>query len=107
LIQRSTSAAKRWFSADPSANWLGPLYQYANRLNHVYFFHRTAGLPAWLVNLCFVRDTTTNPAVAIDWETAIRESKVERGFYGLEVPWVADVFLPAREQAELFSTGAT
>ena len=51
LIERSTKAAKDWFHADSSGDWLGPYYQFANRLSHIYFLREIAGIDAWLVNL--------------------------------------------------------
>ena len=68
LIERSLTEAMRWFGADP-ADWCGPLYQFANRLAHVYFFRERAGVPAWFVNVCFVNDPRT-PTTEEEWRRA-------------------------------------
>ena len=44
LILRSFTATKRWCGANPESDWTGPLYQSANRLAHLYFVRRTAGV---------------------------------------------------------------
>ncbi len=100
LIERSTKAAKDWFHADSSADWLGPLYQFANRLSHIYFLRKIADIDARLVNLCFVNDETMYPTSKEDWKASLKRAKNELGFKD-EVRYVADVFLDARNRAEL------
>ena len=95
-IKRSTEAAKALFHAHSSGDWLGTYYQFANRLSHIYFLRETAGIDAWLVNLCFVDDKTIKEKATKkgDYKDELKLAKNELGLKD-EVPYVADVFLDA------------
>jgi hypothetical protein len=99
-ILTSLGAAKSWLRARPDADWLGPLYQYANRLAHVYFLRKICGRPAFLANLCFLNDKRSPPLAA--WESQLRVYKEQLGFPN-GIPYSVDVFLPARPRSELLS----
>jgi hypothetical protein len=104
-IGRSLKNARAWFQADPDANWLGPLYQYANRLAHLYFFRQCLHIDAWLINVYFTDDLTShNPTSKAVWEKELPSVKRELGFSGSSIQWVHDVFLPARDRSELFTS---
>ncbi len=98
-IERSLAAAQKWFGATGS-DWTGRLYQYANRLAHVYFLRQELGVDAWLANLCFTDDVTMRPTTAAHWRRVLPSFKRELGFVG-EVPWVVDVVLPAHQRSDL------
>ena len=107
LIERSTKVAKDWFDADVSVDqWLGPYYQFANRLSHIYFLREIADIDAWLVNLCFVNDETMYPTSKEDWKASLKRAKNELGLKD-EVRYVADVFLDARDRTELLGPPTT
>lgn len=72
--------------------WLGPLYQQANRLAHLYFFREIAGIPAWLVNLYFLNDPY-RPTTRQQWCDFLPDVKAELGLTGVTVPFAADVFV--------------
>ena len=57
-IREALEDTKRWLAVPDSVDWLGSLYQFANRLAHVYFLRERHGIPTWLVNLCVVDDPT-------------------------------------------------
>jgi hypothetical protein len=97
LIERSTKVAKDWFDAKASVDqWLGPYYQFANRLSHIYFLRERARIDAWLVNLCFVNDETRHPTSKEDWKTGLELAKNELGLKDEVInKYVADVFLDA------------
>ena len=100
LIERSTKVAKDWFHADSSGDcdWLGPYYQFANRLSHIYFLRERAGIDAWLVNLCFVNDETRHPTSKEDWKTGLELAKKKLGLKDEVInKYVADVFLDASD----------
>lgn len=99
-IKRSLAAAQEWFGVAPGYDWTGRLYQYANRLAHVYFLRRELQVNAWLVNLCFTYDRTMRPTTAAQWHRVLPTFKRELGFLG-EVPWVVDVMLPAHSRSVL------
>jgi len=61
LIASSLKRAKAWYHARQDADWTGRLYQYANRLAHVYFFREVCRVQAWLINLLFTDDQSTQP----------------------------------------------
>jgi hypothetical protein len=100
IIHRSLAAAQKWFGVAPGSDWTGRLYQYANRLAHVYFLRQELQVDAWLVNLYFTYDRTTRPTAAAQWYRVLPTFKRELGFLG-EVPWVVDVILPAHRRSVL------
>jgi len=55
-IEDALNKAKKWCGVSRDTDWTGPLYQSANRLAHLYFFHEIAGVPAWLANINFLND---------------------------------------------------
>ena len=92
MIERSLAEAREWFGAGP-ADWCGPLYQFANRLAHVYFLRERAGVPTWFVNVCFVNDPRT-PTSEEEWRIELARAQRALGFSDAEIPFVANVFLP-------------
>jgi hypothetical protein len=84
-------------------DWLGPLYQYANRLAHAAFLRRH-GVEAFLVNVCFFDDPHRRRKTSEnDWRTVADQLKVEIGFSGSTPSWLGDVFLPARDKGDFFA----
>lgn len=77
-IARALHGAKRWCGATAYADWLGPLYQSANRISHLYFLLEELRVPAWLVNLYFT-DDPIGPTSRDRWEEAVSETKLELG----------------------------
>jgi hypothetical protein len=77
-----------------SAAWLGPYYQYANRLAHAYFLNEVNSTPAFVVFLNFVGAAgMKGPAARADWEKAIQEVQEELGVHGKLPPYVLDAFI--------------
>jgi hypothetical protein len=103
LIDHALATTRRWAGANDSADWLGPLYQYANRLAHVYFLRETAGLDAWLANLCFLHDPHRTTTLA-EWKAELAQLKLQLGFVHSPVPHTIDVFLPALTRGEFDTT---
>ena len=101
LIDSALASTRAWLNVAETASWRGRLYQYANRLAHLYFLNKILGVPAWLVNLCFVGDGTTTPTTESEWRAALPAIKEELGFPPGRIPRVSDVLLPARERTEL------
>ena len=64
-------------TSDPSVDWTKGVYQYANRLAHLYLLSHINGLDAYLVLLYFLSDTerhrpdTYVPTTAAEWESVI------------------------------------
>jgi hypothetical protein len=81
-------------------DWTGPLYQFANRLAHLYFLREVARVPAWFVNVCFTSDPH-RPSALQAWEEALQAAKEALGLGQRSIPYCADVFLEAAGR-ELF-----
>jgi hypothetical protein len=101
-IEAALSETKRWLGVSQDADWTGPLYQSANRLAHLYFFCEVARVPAWLVNVYFLKDPHS-PTSQQEWQPAILQVKAELGLTGMAIPHGAELFLQARERRELVS----
>ena len=102
-IEKSLAQAKQWFNVPLTTDWIGPLYQSANRLAHLYFFREVVSVEAWLINLCVLNDPHS-PTNAAEWERGLDRIKHELGFKQRNIPYTVDVFLPARSRGELVST---
>jgi len=99
-IEKSIEKTKRWLGIDDNVDWLGPLYQYANRLAHIYFIRELGQVDAWLVNLCFIEDPH-KPTLLEGWQKELPIIKNQLGFSGRKIPYTVDVFLPAHPRTEL------
>ena len=100
IIEASLEKTRRWLGVAQTPSWIGDLYQLANRLAHLYFFREVVGLPAWLVSLNFV-DDPHHPTSLAQWQDGIREAKRDLGIGDVDIPYYADVYLPARARDEL------
>jgi len=101
-IEEALLLTKRWLGVKEDIDWTGPLYQSANRFAHLYFFREIANVPAWLVNTYFLNDPHS-PTEYAEWQRVLKEVKTELGISGFEVPFMADIFLEARDRIELIS----
>jgi hypothetical protein len=99
-IEQAINRSKAYFGVDPQLDWMGELYQYANRLAHVHFLIESTGRPAWLVNLCFIDDVTRVPTGIEEWREELSRIKTRLGF-AEAVPHNVDVFLPALRRGVL------
>jgi hypothetical protein len=85
---------KKWLGVSPEADWMGRLYQSANRYAHLYFLRAVAKIDAFLVNVYFVDDDhSTSPTTIHGWKPAIGEVKQQLGLRS--VPFSGEVFLSA------------
>jgi hypothetical protein len=92
-IQSAFDATKAWLGVSREVDWIGRLYQSANRYASLYFLREIAGVQAFLVNVYFVGDPRT-PLTRVDWNIAIEGVNRELGLVR-EVPYSASVFLTA------------
>ena len=99
-IESSLNETKNWLGVAPEADWLGPLYQSANRLAHLYFFREVAKVPAWLVNVCFTEDTHS-PTTLDAWKAGYDKIHSELGLSGIDLPYASEVYLPGQSREEL------
>ncbi len=101
LIQSSLARTQKWLGVTSTVNWLGRLYQYGNRLAHLYFLREVLDVDTWLVNLCFTNDVTRIPVTEDEWRSALPTFKRNLGFAIDRIPWVVNVFLPGRPRSEI------
>jgi len=97
-IEAAIGHARSWCGVSTGENWLGPLYQSANRIAHLYLLYERLRTPAWLVNLYFTGDPI-GPADRPAWECEVARVKTQLGLTR-PVPNVAEVYLPALDNAD-------
>jgi hypothetical protein len=97
-IEAALSHARSWCGVSTGENWLGPLYQSANRIAHLYFLYDRLRTPAWLVNLYFTGDPI-GPADRPAWEHEVARVKTQLGVTR-PVPNMVEVYLPALDDAD-------
>ena len=90
-IELALAATKDWLGVDANANWMGRLYQSANRYAFLYFLRQIAEVPAFLANIYFVGDPRT-PTSRVGWQAALRQVNSELGLRN-PIPFTASVFL--------------
>jgi hypothetical protein len=105
LIEKSLNAAKNWCGVLGQADWMGQLYQSANRIAHLYFLREIARHPAWLVNLCFLDDPIA-PTDRDSWRRTLSEIRKELGLSQSPLEMI-EVFLPAFKNADKASDQAS
>ena len=101
-IEAAIGQARSWCSVSTCENWLGPLYQSANRIAHLYWLHERLRTPAWLVNLYFTGDPI-GPADRSEWERELASVKTRLGLTQ-RVPNVIEVYLPAFGDADVHNS---
>jgi hypothetical protein len=93
-IETALALTKNWLEVVGERDWKGTLYQSANRLAHLYFFREVLRVKAWLLNIYFLEDPHS-PTSRSEWDAGI--SNVKRAIGLTQVPFYADVFLPATD----------
>jgi len=99
-IEDALNRTKKWCGVSRDTDWTGSLYQSANRMAHLYFFREIAGVPAWLANINFLNDQHS-PTDSKEWEKQLIKVKAELGIASLQISYMADIFLEARDRSEL------
>lgn len=94
-IQKSLKQTKRWLGVAEEVDWTKEYYQMANRLAHLYFFHRQ-DIPAWLVNIYFLNDPHS-PTSLEEWQKELLKVKQTLGLNDIKIPHTADVLLEAED----------
>jgi hypothetical protein len=95
LIQDSLARTKHWLTVKSDADWLGPLYQLANGLAHLYFLREIRKVEAFLANVYFVGDPHGDFSTTREqWEVGIKETMKLLGI-NKEVSHCRSVFLKA------------
>lgn len=72
LIEESLAATKAFLGVDLDILWTGKLYQYANRLAHLYFLRELNAIDAYLIFAYFTGDQDVGgPQTVAEWKAAI------------------------------------
>jgi hypothetical protein len=96
LIESSLNRTKRWLGVEERTDWLGPLYQSANRIAHLYFLRELCGINAFLANVFFLNDPHSKFATTQEqWESGIGTAYEQLGIRK-SIPFSGTVFLEAR-----------
>ncbi|MFC1944670.1 hypothetical protein ACFLX5_04175 [Chloroflexota bacterium] len=108
LIDRSFIEVQKFLDVHPVVDWSQVLYQYANRLAHLYLLRELNDVQAFLVLLYFVRDREMDGPLTIgEWKSAI---KIVKGVLGLPEqhklsPYVIDIFIDISQMEKGAFTG--
>jgi hypothetical protein len=100
LIEKSLAETKEYLSINHDIPWTGRLYQYANRIAHLYYLRVINQIPAHLLFVYFIGDTDVDgPNTIEEWHAAITVAKTV-----LEIPkrnklteFIGEVFIDVRE----------
>ena len=81
---------------DAEIPWSGKLYQYANRLAHLYLLRKLNHIPAYMIFVYFIGDRDVDGPKSIEeWKAAITVAKRVLGWSGRSKlsKYIADVYL--------------
>jgi len=92
-IQEALEETKSWLGVSSNVDWMGRLYQSANRYASLYFLREIAGVRAFLMNVYFLDDPIRRTSRK-EWDEAIESTHRELGIKK-EVPYSATCFLNA------------
>jgi hypothetical protein len=92
-IQEALEETKSWLGVSSNVDWMGRLYQSANRYASLYFLREIAGVRAFLMNVYFLDDPIRRTSRK-EWDDAIESANRELGIKK-EVPYSATCFLNA------------
>jgi hypothetical protein len=94
-IQEALDATKVWLGVSQDVDWVGRLFQSANRYASLYFLREIAKVQVFLVNVYFIGDQISpTPLTKEIWDTEIGSVHRELGLIS-EVPYSSTVFLTA------------
>jgi len=105
LIQRSLREVQEFLGVEANIDWTGKLYQFANRIAHLYLLRKLNQIPAYLVFVYFIGDKEVGgPGSVSEWKAALA---VVKGVLGIGdrhrlSRYMADVFI---DVAKLTGTG--
>lgn len=100
LIERSLGEVKRYLRVDPDIPWTGKLYQYVNRIAHLYLLRNLNGVNTYLVFVYFTGDADVGgPSSVAEWRAALMVAKKVLGLperHRLS-NYIAEVFMDVAE----------
>jgi len=72
LIKKSLKETRAYLNLNPDYDFTKGLYQYCNRLAHLYFLRTVNNIPAYLVFVYFTNDNTHIPTSKDEWKGALQ-----------------------------------
>jgi hypothetical protein len=93
-IANALRRTQTWLEMADIPDWMGPLYQSANRLAYVYWLREEAKVDAWLVHLLFADDPIRNTSRE-RWESELPKLDQRLGL-AQRLPWHANVIVDAK-----------
>ena len=99
-IEKSLSETKKFLGVDPEISWSGKLYQYANRLAHLYLLRELNKIPAWMVFVYFTGDDdVSGPRTVDEWKAALTVAKSVLGLNKRNrlSKYVVEVFIDVKD----------
>lgn len=100
LIKKSLAETKDYLSIGDSIPWTGRLYQYANRIAHLYYLRIINEIPAHLLFIYFIGDTDVDgPDTVEEWRAAVIVVKAVLGISERHklTKFIGEVFIDVRE----------
>ena len=77
-IEGALSETKAFLRIRSRTDWMRCVYQYGNRLAHLFLLRELNGLDAYLLNVYFADDDTLNkPVSRAGWEAAVTLAKAQ------------------------------
>ena len=115
LIDDSLKEVQRSLRVDTGIDWSGKLYQYTNRIAHLYLLRELNRIPAYLLFIYFVGDKEVDgPQTVGEWKAVVEVAERVLGLptrYRLS-DYVADMFVhvsdlpaPATETGKIHRLG--
>jgi hypothetical protein len=96
LIENSIAETQKFLGSDKNISWTGKLYQYTNRLAHLYLLRELNGVDAHLVFVYFVGAKDVNgPRTIAEWKSALTVAKLVLGLKERHKlsKYVSDIFI--------------
>jgi hypothetical protein len=105
LIQKSLREVQEFLGVEANIDWTGKLYQFANRIAHLYLLRELNQIPAYLVFIYFTGDKKVGgPGSVSEWKAAL---SVVKGVLGIGdrhrlSKYMAEIYI---DVAKLSATG--
>ncbi|GBE39286.1 hypothetical protein BMS3Bbin08_01908 [bacterium BMS3Bbin08] len=97
-IQRRLKETREFLKCRTEIDWTTGLYQYANRLAHLYYLRHLNKIKAYLIFVYFLDDTTHIPTSLEQWTGALQLEKKLLGLSKHKLSrYIADVFIDVGE----------
>ena len=96
LIEKSIAETQKFLGVDENISWTGKLYQYTNRLAHLYLLRELNDIDAYLIFVYFVGAEDVNgPQTIAEWKSALTVTKLILGLneHHKLSKYVADIFI--------------